>query len=110
LDEVLQAVLNAEPLRPSLIPGLAPQTARTLRGDLDNILIMAIARDSERRYSSVQQFAEDLEHYRKGFPVRARPDTVGYRIRKFVGRYRIASAFAALALLFLIGGIAVTAW
>jgi len=110
LDEVLQAVLNAEPVRPSLIPGLAPQTARKLRGDLDNILIMAITRDSERRYPSVQQLAEDLEHYREGFPVRARPDAVGYRIRKFVGRYRIASTFAALAMLFLIVGIAVTAW
>jgi len=110
LDEVLQAVLNAEPLRPSLIPGLAAQTVRKLRGDLDNILMMAIARDSEHRYPTVQQFADDLEHYRKGFPVRARPDTLGYRLLKFVGRYRIASAFAALAMLFLIVGIAVTAW
>jgi non-specific serine/threonine protein kinase/serine/threonine-protein kinase len=110
LDELLQAVLTAEPMRPSLVPGLGPQTARKLRGDLDNILLRAIARERDRRFPSVEQFAEDLERYRNGFPVRARPDTLGYRARKFVGRYRIASAFATLALLFLLGGIAVTAW
>ena len=110
LDELLNAVLTAEPIRLSLAPGLNAQTARRLRGDLDNILLRAIAREPERRFASVEQFAEDLERYQKGFPVRARSDTLTYRAAKFIGRYRIASAFAIMAMVFLIGGIVVTAW
>ncbi len=110
LDEIVQAVLNSQAVRPSLVPGLSAQAARTLRGDLDNILLRAIDKDPARRYASVQQFAEDIERYRGGFPVLARRDSFGYRARKFVSRYPFASAFALLALAFLMAGIAVSSW
>ena len=110
LGEILKAVLTAEPVPASQAAGLALHTARQLRGDLDNILARAIAKDPNRRYASAQQLAEDIEAYRAGLPVRARPDTIGYRARKFVGRHRFASALAAATVVFLVAGVAVSTW
>ena len=45
-----------------------------------------------------------------GLPVRARPDTIGYRAQKFIGRHRFASALAALTVVFLVTGVAVSMW
>ena len=90
--EAVQAVLSAEPVPASRVPGLPSARARKLRGDLENILAKAVAKDPNRRYASAQQLADDLESFRRGFPVRARPDTVVYRLRRFVGRHRVACA------------------
>jgi serine/threonine protein kinase/tetratricopeptide (TPR) repeat protein len=83
---------------------------RRLRGDLDNILQMALRREPERRYGSVTAFAGDLRRHLKGQPVKARPDTVGYRAGKFLRRNRVGAAAAALVLVSLIGGLAATRW
>ncbi len=69
-----------------------------------------MTKDPNRRYLSAQQLADDIEAYRAGLPVRARPDTIGYRAQKFVGRHRFASALAALTVVFLVAGIAVSMW
>jgi len=68
------------------------QLQRSLEGDLDNILMMALRQEPERRYSSVAQFSEDLEHYLTGLPVKARDSGMGYRLGKFIRRNWIASA------------------
>ena len=78
---------------------------RRLRGDLDNIVLMALRKDPQRRYASVQQFSEDIRRHLKGLPVIARNDTFGYRAAKFIRRNRIAVAAAAMILLTLVGGI-----
>jgi tetratricopeptide (TPR) repeat protein len=96
LDEIVQAVLTAAPRRASDTPGLPPRHARKLRGDLDNILAKAVAREPARRYASVEQLGDDLQAYRTGFPVRARPATLAYRLRRSVSRHR---------LVFVVGGI-----
>lgn len=92
VDELVHAVLTAEPRRASLAPGLTPAHARRLRGDLDNILAKATAKDRDRRYATVEQFAEDLQRWRHGYPVHARPATVAYRLRRTVARHRMAFA------------------
>ena len=75
---------------------------RTLSGDLDNILLMALRKEPERRYFSVDQLVEDIHRYLEGLPVIARPDTLSYRTSKFVGRHRVAVALGATALLLLV--------
>jgi serine/threonine protein kinase len=60
---------------------------RTLAGDLDNIVLMAMRKEPERRYSSAQQMASDIQRYLDGRPVIARRDTWSYRSSKFVRRH-----------------------
>jgi len=66
--------------------------ARRLQGDLDTIALKALAHEPERRYPSAAAFGEDLRCYLSSRPVSARPDSRGYRLRKFVNRYRLAVA------------------
>ena len=97
LEEVMQSVLTAEPLRASDVPGVPTAAARRLRGDLDNVLAKAVAKDPRRRYDTVQQLADDLAAYLDGYPVRARADSWMYRLRKSAGRHRLASGAVAAA-------------
>lgn len=106
--------VSREPL--AAIPLAAPSEAdrrrlvRGLRGDLDNVLLTTLRREPERRYGSVTAFAGDLRRHLDGQPVKARPDTVGYRLGKFVRRNRVAVTAAALVLLSLVGGLAAVEW
>lgn len=59
---------------------------RKLRGDLDNIILMAIRKEPDRRYVSSFRLAIDIQNYLAGLPVLARKDSVGYRAGKFVQR------------------------
>ena len=81
---------------------LAPaQLRRRLSGELDNIVLMALRKEPQRRYPTVEQFAEDVRRYLEGLPVSARPDTLGYRVKKFVQRNRwpvAAGAIVAVAI------------
>jgi serine/threonine protein kinase/Flp pilus assembly protein TadD len=61
--------------------------ARILAGDLDNIVLMAMRKEPERRYASAQQMASDIQRYLEGRPVIARRDTWSYRSSKFVRRH-----------------------
>jgi serine/threonine-protein kinase len=71
---------------------------RRLRGDLDRILLKAVHADPDQRYASPARLAEDLDRFLTGQPVLARPDTVGYRLSKFLRRNRVAVALAGVAL------------
>ena len=79
-----------ETTRSAASRGSTPQKlARRLHGDLDVILMKALHVDVERRYASVEAFAADLRRHLQGRPVTARPDSIGYRARKFVSRNRL---------------------
>jgi tetratricopeptide (TPR) repeat protein len=58
-----------------------------LSGDLDNIVLMAMRKEPERRYASAQQMASDVQRHLDGMPVIARGDTLSYRTAKFVKRH-----------------------
>jgi len=74
-----------------------------LRGDLDNIVMRAIRKDPGERYASVEQFREDVQRYRDGEPIIARPATVRYRLRKLYTRNRRVFPIAAAVLIGIIG-------
>lgn len=77
---------------------------RTLRGDLDAIVLMALRKEPERRYESVERFAQDIRRHLDGWPVTARRDAWTYRARKFVRRHRWGTAATALLLLSVTAG------
>lgn len=78
---------------------------RELQGDLDNIILMALQKDPARRYGSVQQLSEDLDRYLRRRPVLARPDTVRYRLSKWVRRNQAVAVVSAALILTLLVGI-----
>jgi serine/threonine protein kinase len=86
--ELMNAVLNEETPRPSMVASGAIATRRALEGDLDTILGKALKKDPAERYASVGAFAEDLRRLLAHEPISARPDTVPYRVTKFVRRNR----------------------
>ncbi|MEM7516519.1 MAG: serine/threonine-protein kinase, partial [Planctomycetota bacterium] len=122
--ELERVVSEREPLQPSRLvrseldqdPEAAERTARArsttsknlgsaLEGDLDNIVLKALSKEPGRRYASAQEFAQDLERFRAGLPVIARPDTGLYRATKFVRRNRAAVAATVAVVLALITGL-----
>jgi serine/threonine protein kinase/tetratricopeptide (TPR) repeat protein len=72
-----------------------------LRGDLDNIVLMALRKEPDRRYASVEQFSADIGRYLDGMPVCARRDTTLYRASKFVRRHAAGVGLAAVTLVLL---------
>ncbi len=84
----------------------ATRARRALEGDLDAVVLMALRKEPERRYPSVDAFMRDVTHYREQEPVQARPDSLGYRVRKFVRRRALETAAAVVAALSLVVGSA----
>jgi serine/threonine protein kinase/Tfp pilus assembly protein PilF len=129
-EEIERAICKEDPEKPSDVigrvedPGAAnattPQSVsesregtpdklrRRLRGDLDNIVLMALRKEPQRRYSSVLQFSDDVRRHLEGLPVMARRDTPGYRTAKFIGRHTTGVAAAAFIFLSLTSGIVAT--
>jgi len=83
--------------------------ARKLSGDVDNIVLMAMRKESTRRYASVEQLHEDIRRYLDGMPVMARPATALYRAEKFIRRHAALTAAGVLLLVSLVGGMIATA-
>ncbi len=108
--EIQETVCLSEAEKPSDAVGRttgAPlRWRKQLMGDLDNIVLMALRKEAQRRYASVEQFSEDIRRHLEGLPVAARKDTVGYRAGKFVRRNKLGIAAAALIVLSLMGGMA----
>lgn len=83
---------------------------RTLRGDLDNILLKALAEEPQRRYASAGALAEDIDNYLAGRAVAAHPPSRLYRTRKFVRRHRGGVAVTALFLAALLAALGLALW
>lgn len=111
--ELEQAILRDDPVRPStaVLQPLRKRTpesiadelrtsparlSRRLAGDLDVICATALRKEPERRYTSARALAEDVRRHLEGDPVSARPDTLPYRMGKFVRRHRLGVAVAGL--------------
>ena len=82
--------------------------ARRVQGDLDWIVLRAIAEEPDRRYASAAELAADIERHLTHQPVTAGPPSLRYRAGKFVRRHRAGVAAAALVALALVLGVAGT--
>ncbi len=122
LDEMLRLIREVEPPTPSsristseALPSIAASRhvqpmalSRLVRGDLDWIVMKALAKERNRRYDSAIGLANDIERFANHEPVSAGPPTAAYRMRKFIRRNRVQVAAAALVLLALVGGVSGT--
>ena len=84
--------------------------ARALRGDLDNIVIKALKKVPAERYANAALLADDLRRYLNDEPVTARPDTLNYRVTKFIRRHRLGVAATGVVVMALTVGIGVALW
>jgi serine/threonine-protein kinase len=103
--EAETVLLEHEPPKPSTTVRKTSAAAASLSAsswaDLDVLCLTAMHKDSERRYRSVEALIRDVDHYLNAEPLEARPDTIGYRLGKFVRRNRreVVAAVAAAALM-----------
>lgn len=113
LEEMLRAVSTSEPTKPSAVPETGGQSEirhLQLKGDLDNIILMALSKEPERRYTSVEEFAADIQRYLDKKPVAARQATLGYRVAKFVKRHTAGVAAGGLIVAAIIAGTTISIW
>ncbi len=104
-----QAIHDVVPCRPSELAS-TPALRKALRGDVDAIIGRALDKAPGRRYAGADAFAQDIERHLRGEPVQAHPPSRGYRVAKFVGRYRVQVAAAALVGIALVVGASVATW
>jgi serine/threonine protein kinase/Tfp pilus assembly protein PilF len=111
--EMERVICTAVPEAPSTAVARAfpadRDRSRQLRGDLDTIVLKALQKEPRRRYPSADALLADLERYREGLPVQARPDSRLYRAGKFASRHRGAVAATLAVFAALVAGLAVAA-
>jgi serine/threonine protein kinase/tetratricopeptide (TPR) repeat protein len=108
--EAEAVIVGQDPEKPSTI---APRSVETNPGilsvgksawaDLDVLCLSAMHKDRQRRYQSVEALIRDIDHYLKGEPLEARPDSFHYRLGKFVRRNRRAVSAAVLVFTVVVG-------
>ncbi|MGE4071603.1 MAG: protein kinase [Lysobacterales bacterium] len=109
----IEAEIDRELQRPSQVARRAGDSTLDLRlidADLDTIVIKALAPEADRRYPSAAALAEDLKRYLDGRPISARPDTLSYRVSKFVSRHRGGVLASVLTVLALVVGFGTSVW
>lgn len=123
-EEMIRAIVEEEPQKPSfrvtqstgtLTPETIAQKRSTtpqklqnaIEGDLDQIALMALRKEADRRYRSVDELSEDVLRHLQNQPIKARKDTMLYRGAKFLRRNRVAVILSALAVLGLLGVVVV---
>ena len=118
LAEMERIVCEQPPPRPSSVLGddrwrtlgerSASRARRSIEGDLDAVVLMALRKEPERRYGSVDEFSRDVVRHLGQQPVLARPDSPGYRMRKFTQRRMLETVAGSVAALSLITGTVVS--
>ena len=85
-----------------------PFSGKQLAGDLDSIVLMALRKERDKRYQSVQEFSADVQRYLDNRTVTARPRTWAYSASRFIARNRAVSLASALLVVVLVAGILAT--
>ncbi len=111
-----QSICNSVPANPSAVVRLhrmAPPAgldspralSRQLHGDVDRIVMSALAKQPHERYASASAMAADIERYLAGLPVLARGASWTYRMRKFIARHRAGAAAVSFAFVVLLAAV-----
>ncbi len=98
-EEIEKEICTREPPRPSAV-------VKELDRDLDNIVMMALRKEPNRRYASAAEFSEDLGRFLQNLPVHARKESLPYRSRKFLKRNRVAVSAAVMSAAMVLGLVA----
>jgi len=127
--DISQAICNLDPEKPSVViarnvncnsglsdldqiaalrDGSRQRLRKRLRGDIDNIVMMALRKEPQRRYASVELFAADISRHLRDLPVVARGDSAAYRTQKFARRHKAGVLAATAVSLSLLLGMAIT--
>ena len=104
-DEMIRVICEEEPARPS-----AKAVKSAVDSDLDAIVLKALRKEPQERYSSVDQFVADLQAYLDGRPVAAHQGSFRYFAGKFVRRNRRAIVAAALLGASILAGMGGILW
>jgi tetratricopeptide (TPR) repeat protein len=81
-----------------------------LRGDIDTIALKAMEKDSDRRYQSAAELANDINHFLNNEPIIARPLSIGYQVRLFTKKYKRTCAAVILLVISVVLGLLGTTW
>ena len=108
--EIMQTITQTEPLRPSLAAKSETDFGKSLKGDLDNIILKTLEKEPSRRYQSVERLSEDLQKHLSGFPISARPHNLKYRFAKYYQRNKKTVLVGSLLILSLFLGIFGMIW
>ncbi len=102
--EILHMITDITPVKPSLLAAKTSSriSAKVLQGDLDNLVMMAIRKEPDRRYNTVDALINDINNYRASRPLLASGDSLFYRSAKLLKRNPTASVLTTLVLVFLI--------
>ena len=100
-----------DPVAAAAARGTTPdKLRRSLQGDVDTIVMMALRKESSQRYGTAERLARDIERFLEGRPVLAHRGSRAYRLRRFVARHRGRAAAAGIAAVSLLGGSGVALW
>jgi serine/threonine protein kinase/tetratricopeptide (TPR) repeat protein/TolB-like protein len=113
-DELTRAICEQDPAPPSTTVAGAdrnPETRQQLAGPLDDIILKALRKEPEQRYTSIAALAADLRLYIDGQPVSTAWDSHRYRARRVLQRHRAAIGVAAIvSAAVLATAVSVTVW
>ena len=101
--EATRMVREEQPARVSTID-------RTLRGDVETIVLHALEKDRDRRYQSAVELSQDIDRYLANRPIRARPPSLAYSFKTFVKRNKLLVGAIAAVFAALVFGIFGTSW
>jgi serine/threonine protein kinase len=127
LPEILRIISEQVPTKPSetemqvreqmpnpalSVSGLHSRTGvrRSLRGDLDNICLKALAKERTERYQTVEELTSDINRHLEMLPILARQPSVWYRINKYAKRHRLGVAAAAVIMILVLGWLVCALW
>jgi Protein kinase domain len=102
-NQVLERVLNQDPVPPRDLNGAVPR-------DLETICLKAMAKQPSHRFGSAQALADDLRRWLRGEPIEARPVGRIQRAWRWCRRKPLVASLAAALLLAVSAGVAGISW